>query len=223
MAELLLLAVASAFWPALLAVVLVSLRAPHPVGLMASFLAAGLLTTVTIGLSVVYTLRGTSATSSSDHSFGPVAQIVVGSLAVLGALVLVYRHSRPRPKTDGGASRPWIERMLDRGAPLAFVAGVLLNIVPGLLPVVALKNIAEMDQAVVATAATVIGFYLVMFMFIEIPLLGYAVAPAPTARLATRFNEWLDRNAHRLAVGALAIVGAYLIVRGIAGLAGWWP
>ena len=188
---------------------------------MASFLAAALLTTVTIGLAVIYTLRGTSATSSSKHWFGPVVQIVVGSLAILGALVLVYRHSRPRPKADAAEARPGrIERMLARGAPLAFVAGVLLDIVPGFMPLVALKDIAEMDKGVPETVALVVGFYLIMFWLVEVPLVGYAFAPTRTARLTTSFNDWLDRNAHRLAVGALGVVGTYLIARGITHLAG---
>jgi Sap, sulfolipid-1-addressing protein len=219
MADLFALAVASAFWPALIAVVLISLRAPHPGRLMASFLAAGLLTTTTIGLAIIYALRRSPATSDPDRTFGPVAQIVVGSLAVLGAAALAHRHSRARPKQDD--ARPaWIERMLERGAPLAFVAGVVLNVIPGVLPFVALKDIAEMNLGAAATVATVIGFYLVMFVFIEIPLAGYLVAPARTARATGRFNAWIDRNSHSLAVAALGIAGVYLIVRGIAELTG---
>jgi len=238
MAELLLLGVASAFWPTLLAIVILSVRAPHPGRLMASFLAAGLLTTVVVGLSVIYALQESPGTSGAKHSFGPLAQIVVGSLAVLAALALHYRHSRrppevdaeapqpevdaeaPQPEVDAAAPRPgWIERMLARGAALAFVAGVVLNIVPGFFPVIALKDIAEMEKSVAETTVIVIGFYLIMFAFIEIPLLGYVFAPARTAREAQRFNTWLDRNAHRLAVGALGIAGTYLIVRGITLLA----
>ncbi len=218
MPELLLLAVASAFWPALIAVVIVSLRAPHPGRLMASFLAAGLLTTVTIGLAIIYTLRRSPATStSSEHSFGPAVLIVAGVLAVVGALVLAHRHARAQPKTDGGPGR--IEQMLDRGVPLAFVAGILLNIIPGVLPFVALKDIAAMDTGVPETVALLLCFYLIMFAFVEVPLLGYAVTPARTALLTKRFNAWLDRNANRLAVWALGIAGVYLIVRGILQLA----
>jgi hypothetical protein len=220
MAELLVLALASAVWPALLAVVIVALRSSHPGRLMASFLAAALLTTVSVGLLLVYSLRGTSATSSSKHWFGPVVQIVVGVLAVLAAAFLAKRRRNPRPKPDGEASRPsWIERMLNRGAPLAFAVGVALNIVPGVLPVVAITNIAQMDEGVAATVGLVVGFYVIMFVFIEVPLVAFLVAPTQTARRTALFNEWLGRNGRRLAIGALGLVGTYLIVRGIANLA----
>ncbi len=221
MPELVLLGIGSAFWPALLAVVIVSLRASHPGRLMTSFLAAGLLTTVTVGLAIIYTLRRTPETSSSSgQTFGPVLQIVAGAVAVAAAFLLAKRHSRPRPKKDVDTARPGrIERMLDRGAPLAFVAGIVLTIVPGVLPFVALKDIAAMDIGVSETAAIVVGFYAIMFMFVEGPLLGYVFVPEQTARSTKRFNAWLDRNANRLGVWALGVFGVYLIARGILQLA----
>jgi hypothetical protein len=216
MADLIPLAVASAFWPALLIVDVVSLRAAHPGRLMASFLAGGLLTTVAVGLIVVYALQGTSLTSGSRSWFGPAVQITVGALALFGAFVLSRRRGRPRrePGTDP-AERGRIARMLDRGAPLAFVAGILLNVVPGIVPLVGLERIAELDEGVAGTVALLLGFYVIMFAFIEIPLAGYVLAPEPTKGLTLRFNAWLDRNGSLLAVWALALVGAYLVVRGM--------
>jgi hypothetical protein len=221
MAELLPLAIVSAFWPALLAVVLVSLRAPHPGRLLASFLAAGLLTTMTIGLVVIYALKDTALVSTSRESFDPAVQVTVGLLAVLAAIILRHRpvmpRSGPAPETDAPAPGR-IERMLDHGAPLAFVAGIVLNVIPGFAPLIALKNIAELDEGPAATVALLLGFYLIMFALIEIPLAGYLIAPARTAQAIPRFNTWLDRNAARLAVNALGIVGIFLVIRGIVGL-----
>jgi len=214
MADLVVLAIASAFWPALLAVVIVSLRAPHPARLMASFLAGGLLTTVTIGLAIIYALRSSPATSNSRNSFGPAVAIVVGALALLAAFVLASRKPKTRPQElQEGPGR--LERMLDRGVPLAFVAGILLDIIPGVLPFVALQRIAEMDLTVAETFAVTLGFYVIMFAFVEIPLVSYGVAPTRTAQMTVRFNAWLDRNARHLAVWALSIAGAYLVARGV--------
>ena len=72
-----------------------------------------------------------------------------------------------------------MERMLDHGAPLAFVAGIVFNIVPGVVPLVALKDIADLDYSFAATVGLLLGFYVIMFAFIEIPLAGYVVAPEP--------------------------------------------
>ena len=57
-----------------------------------------------------------------------------------------------------------------------------------------------------------------MFALIEVPLVGYLVAPAWTAQATARFNVWLRENASRLAVGALAVVGLFLVISGIVNL-----
>ena len=218
MTELFLLAVASAFWPALLAVTLVSLRAAHPVRLLVSFLAGGLLTTMTVGLVVIYGLNGSVLLEGSRPTFDPVVEITVGALALFAAWLL--RRRLPAPVEEAEAEpveekKGRIERMLDRGAPLAFLAGIVLCVVPGVFPIAALKNIAEMGLGVAETVSVLLGFYLIMFAFIELPLVGYIAAPGLTARSTRRFNAWLDRNARRMGIVALAAVGLYLVVKGL--------
>ena len=55
--ELLLLAIAAAFYPALLAVVIIFLGRPHPKKLLAFFLAGAWLTSLSIGLVAVFALE----------------------------------------------------------------------------------------------------------------------------------------------------------------------
>jgi hypothetical protein len=188
---------------------------------MASFLAGALLTTILVGLLIVHGLEGTSLShhAGSGSWFGPVVEIAGGVLAVLLAARLWSKQppaARPRhEQTSPGR----IERLVTHGAPLAFVARVVLNIIPGVLPLVALQEIAELHDSGAEAAALLVGFYLVMFAFMEIPLLGYALAPTATARTTAGFNAWLDRNARAIGVGALALAGVYLIVRGIVRIA----
>jgi len=221
MAELIPLAIASAFWPILLVVVIVSLRATHPILLLVSFLAGGLLTTITVGLVVIYALEGSSLTGSSQSTFDPAVEIAAGAFALLAAAVLWRRYGvlpEPPAERPADADPGRLERMLDRGAPLAFAAGIVFNILPGVFPLVALKDIAEMDIGFAETVVVLLCFYLIMFAFIEVPLVSYLVAPEWTAQATQRFNAWLDRNTRRVAIGALAGVGVYLIVKGIIGL-----
>ena len=107
------------------------------------------------------------------------------------------------------------ERAVGQGAPIAFVAGVVLNIVPGTFPIVALKDIAEQDASDAAKIATIIVFYVIMFAFVEIPIVAYLFAPTRTIAAVDNFNDWLGRNGRRVAAYVLAGVGAYLVVRGI--------
>src|SRR5262249_54214119 len=110
------------------------------------------------------------------------------------------------------------ERALQRGAPLAFVAGVVLNIVPGVFPLVALKDVAQLDYGVAATAAVLTVFYIVMFAFVEVPLVAFLVAPERTTARTADFNRWLSAHGRRIAVVVLRVLGAYLVVRGFIAL-----
>ena len=219
-AELIPLAIASAFWPTLVAIVIISLRAPHPVRLLLAFLIGGLLTTITIGLLLIYSLQDSALLTRDKPTTDWVAYVAGGVLALALAYALARRKpsERPRPSEKADAPPGRMERMLARGVPVAFLAGIVLNIVPGVFPVIALKDIAELNWSVPATVVTVTLFYVVMFAFIEVPLVAYVAAPARTQRETVRFNDWLDRNSRRLVIYAIAGFGALLIARGIVAL-----
>ena len=180
---------------------------------------------VTVGLIVVDLLQSTSFLIGSHRQSNGILPIVIGVAAIVGAIVLAKRRSRP-PKPEAalagsasGGSGP-INRWLDHGAAVAFTGGFLLNIVPGPFPIVALKDVAELRYSLVATAGILLVFYLIMFAFIELPLIGYFVAPDRTADAAHRFHAWLMMSLHRFGVYGLGVGGVYLIVRGILTLAG---
>ena len=104
---------------------------------------------------------------------------------------------------------------MNSGAPVAFVAGVLLNIVPGTFPIVALKDIAEQDVGNATKFVAIVVFYVIMFTFVEAPLLAYHFAPERTTATMNDVNAWLGRNGRRLGAAVLAVIGVYLIVRGL--------
>jgi hypothetical protein len=217
--ELFLLALASAVWPTLLAVDVIALSTPRPAKILFFFLVGGLATSVGIGLAVVFTLEDSTAFTGSSSVADPVVYFAAGTLALLVAWLVANppNWTRRRKKKEGPG---WSERAIARGAALAFVAGVALNIVPGVFPLVGLKDISQLDYGAAATVALVVGFYLVMFVLIEVPLIAYLVAPARTAAEVGRFNSWLRNNGRRLAVATLYVFGAYLIVRGIVAVFG---
>jgi hypothetical protein len=220
--EIFLIAVGSMFWPLLLVVVLLALNTPRPVPILAGFLAGGLLTTISIGAALVFTFDDTTVTSESGHSAGPYVDIAIGLLALLAALVLQRmgkRHARreaertePKPPSRSSAL---VERLVARGAALAFVGGIIANILPGPLPFIGLKKIAQLDYTTGQTMLVITIFYVIMFTFIEAPLVSFLVAPEWTRTTTVRFNAWLGRNLVRLGVWALVVVGVLEIVRGV--------
>ena len=75
----------------------------------------------------------------------------------------------------------------------------MLNLVPGVLPFIAIKDIGELNYSTPATIAVIVGFSVVMFTPVEAPLVAFFVAPERTARTVDSFNVWLARNARKLA------------------------
>jgi hypothetical protein len=221
--QLALLAVASAFWPILIAVDLIALRTPRPTTILAWFLAAGLLTTIAEGLVIVFVLDGTRVGSSS-RSVGGWGNLIGGISALLAAVVLRSRAARtrrepPRAKQKGGKTVRWAEHAVGQGGRYAFGAGIVLNLFPGIFPLVALRNIAASSYGDGAKTVLVVGFYLVMFALVEAPLVGLLLAPERIEPSVQRLNDWLDRHGKQLGIDVLGLIGLFLVVRGIVQLA----
>jgi hypothetical protein len=202
--------------------VLIALRTTHPQRLLASFLAGGFLAATSVGIAIVFSLQDTSVDSSSSRSLDPIVYFVGAGLALIAAYVVDRKQllvKKPKPVDESGEKKPdRLQKALDRGAPYAFVAGIILCAFPGVSALVALKDIAQLGYSTSATVLVIICFFLIMFAFIELPLLGYFVAPERSTQATLRFNAWLDRNANPLAVRVLAGLGLLLIIRGVAGL-----
>ena len=192
--ELLLLAIASMFWPTLIVIVVFALRLEQPVRILFWFLVGGLLTTVTVGIVIVFELQG-AISGSSRSSVDPAVDIAVGLLSLVGAYLLHRRESKqlPAPSTTARSparqKKPSIaERAVGGGVVVAFAAGVVLNILPGTFPIVALKDIAELDASNTVKVAAIVVFYVIMFTFTAVLATGEGpgvTALATTAVLAT--------------------------------------
>jgi thiol:disulfide interchange protein len=221
--ELLVLALASMFWPTLIVIVVLALRVSHPVKILVWFLIGGLLTTISVGIAVVFALQGASFMSGSKPTADPVVDITVGLLSLLGGFALLRKRPSQAPQktqaetaTDSKPKKPPLtQRAVESGAWVAFAAGIVLNIVPGTFPIVALKDIAQLDASDAAKVATIVVFYVIMFAFVEVPIVAYLFAPERTTVAVDDFNAWLSRNGRRMGGYALAGVGLYLTIHGI--------
>ena len=218
--EILILAVASSFWPTLILIVVLALRLEHPIGVLVWFLAAGLLTTISIGIAIVFALQDSSFVSGSHPPANPALELTAGLLSLLAAYALLRASRKAPPPQASSSPQPpkepsRIERTIGRGGPVVFAAGVVLNIVPGAAPLVGLKDIAQLDAGNGAKVAAIIVFYLIMFAFIEVPIVAYGFAPKRTAAEMNRVNAWVGRNARQVAAYVIGAAGLYLTVRGV--------
>lgn len=220
-----LLSLLAMFTPTLLAAVTVMMLLPNPKRLMLGYLLGAYTTSITCGLLIVFSLHGSASVSTAKHTLGPVEDIVVGLVALLVAFVLgsgrdarlqEHRRQRREAKEDlGKAKESWPERMLGRGsARVTFAVGVVLTF-PGVAYLTALDRMARLDAGVPETALLVVGFCVIQQLLLEVPLLGYALAPEQTQDRVTRFRAWLGRNGRRAGVTLAAAIGALLVLRGV--------
>jgi hypothetical protein len=211
------------FNPTLLAAVTVMLLLPNPKRLMLGYLLGAYLTSISLGLLIVFTLHDSGSVETARHNLSPIEDIVVGTLVLTIGLVLKtgraaeMRERRQRRKAEkaGEKKESLPERLLGRGSPrITFVVGVILTF-PGVSYLAALDRMANLDWAAPATALLVIGFCVMQQMLLELPLIGFAVAPEWTQTTVTRFRDWLSRSGRRAAANGAVVIGALLLVRGI--------
>jgi len=224
-----LLALLAACYPALLAAVTVMLLLPNPKRLLFGYLLGAYTTSITVGLVIVFSLEDSSAVSTSKHTISPAQDIALGSILLLVALVLGTGRDKPlrdrrrermqaKHEAAGKRREPWSQRMLGRGsARVSYAVGVLLSF-PGVTYLAALDRIAGLDTATPVTALLVVSFCVVQLLLLELPLLGYVIAPERTQDAVARFRAWISRSGRRSGTIVAAALGVLLVARGLIGL-----
>lgn len=223
--SVLLSAVLATLNPSLLGAVTVMLILPHPRKLMLGYLLGAYTTSIIFGLVFVFSLHGSSAARTSQHTLSPAADVLVGAIAWVVAFALETgrsgplgkwkaRHKRAKAQAADG-KEDWQTRMLARGsARVTFGLGVVLSF-PGVSYLNALTHIVKLNSGTVPMVLLVVYFCVMQQALLELPLLGYLLAPERTQDTVTRFRAWLHRRGRLLAAIGLGAIGALLIVRGL--------
>jgi hypothetical protein len=225
MGDIFILSLVAAANATLLAAVTVMLFLPNPKRLLLGYLAGALLTSLTVGFLVVFVIHDSSATSSARNTVSPSLDVAFGLILLLVAYVLAGGHDqrlkeRRKAKKGGeevekGPSK--VEQLLGRGsARVTFALGVVLTL-PGVSYLAALRDIQELGYGDVGQALVIVGFNLMLLVFLEVPLVGYFVAPERTVVEVQRFRGWLTNSGRRMAINFAWILGALLILRGLIG------
>jgi hypothetical protein len=221
MSQVFFFSLTAALNPTLLTATTVMLLLPSPKRLLFGYLLGAYMTSITLGLVIVFALQDSSAVDTAKDTISPAADIALGAILLTVAFVLHSgRHEerakrRKEKKAEKQEKTPRWREFLSRGrARDTFVVGALLTL-PGASYLAGLGDISKQDLSTPATVLAVIGFNLVMLAILEIPLLGYTFAPDWTRRAMQRFKEVLTRRGERiLFIGAL-VMGILLVARGL--------
>jgi Sap, sulfolipid-1-addressing protein len=216
------LAFLAALYPTLLAATTVMLMLPHPKRLLLGYLLGAAMTSVTLGLVIVFALRHSGLVKTTQVTLGPGSDIALGCLALAIALVLrsgrdqkLAERRRQRKAAKGPQGPPRWQQALGRGsARTTFVVGALLTL-PGATYITALYRISDENLADPVTVLVVLAFNVIMLMLLEVPLLAYTFAPEWTPKAVERFKRALRERGRSWALRGATIVGILLIARGI--------
>ena len=225
MGQVVVLSLLASLNPTLVAATTVMMLLPNPSMLMLGYLLGACLTSITLGLVIVFSFPTSSATKTTQHALSPAVDIALGMIALAVASLLYtgrYRRMREQSrarkaaKPDKGPPR-W-QRELSKGSPkTTFVVGALLTL-PGASYLAGLHQIHGLRYSTAATVLVVVGFNVVMLWLLEIPMAAFVVAPDWTPRTIERAKAWIGRHAHGFAIRGFAALGTALIVKGILGL-----
>ena len=228
LAQILGLALLSAFNPTLLAAVTVILLMPSPKRLMLGYLLGAYTTSITVGLLIVFAFHDSGVVNTTKSTISPAQDLVLGLILLLVAVVLRTGRSprrRGQGESTGGSERsegegedkrdPLSLRLLGRGSPrIAFAIGLVLSF-PGASYLVALGHIDRLGASAALSAMLVIGVCVVQQLLLELPLLGYVFAPERTSAAVRAFRGWLTRNGRRAGGNVAGVLGLALVVRGL--------
>jgi len=211
--------------PVLAAAAAVMLLLPSPKKLMLGFVLGALLTSIPLGLLLVFSARGTQSApaSTTRHQVDPALDIALG-LGLLAISVMLVsglwdrlkarRRERKGPAKDKGPSR--MQKALAKGSPkLTFFVGAVYEAMPSVVYLAAMHSITKWNGRTLTTVLLVVLVCAAQLAFVLVPLISFTVAPEWTPRALERAKAWLSRDSRKLAVWTTAIIGSWLLVRGL--------
>jgi hypothetical protein len=203
--------------PTLLTATTVMLLLPRPKRLLLGYLLGAYTTGIVVGIVIVNWLSNSNAVSTTKHTISPSIDITIGCLLLLVAIVVGTGRVGKRTKKPADAPKktPHWQRAMSNGSPrTTFVIGVLLSF-PGASYLAALTEMSKQNLNQAEIVLTVIASNLIMLILLELPLIGYALAPEWTPAAVDRLKTWFAGNARRIIVIGATVAGAALILRGV--------
>jgi Sap, sulfolipid-1-addressing protein len=220
-------AFAAALNPTLLGATTVMLLLDHPKRLLLGYLLGAMMTSLTLGMVIVFALDGSSgATSTGQSTVSPATDLALGGLLLVVAYVIrpgrtptetgrlaERRRRRAEKKSEKGPPR-WQQALSKGTARTTFVVGALLTL-PGASYLIGLDHIAGQNASTAATIGLIVGFNLIMLILLELPLLAFSLAPDWTPAAVNRFKAWFNANSRVLGFRVALGIGTLLIVKGL--------
>jgi hypothetical protein len=209
----------------LLTATVVLLGRPRPTHKLLAYLIGGMGFSIAFGLLIVLALHGSRLLREPDPSTSAVIETVAGALLIVIAIAVRSGRAaqwRPRRRSQGDAEAEGRQRLYDRAVGhdslwIAWAAGAAYS-VPGAYYLAGLALLAKLDAPTTTDVLAILGFNVIMFALIELPLVGFVLAPDRTRSLTEKLHGWMTDHRRTLIAVVGAAVGAYLLISGLSDL-----
>ena len=218
--EALPLALAAAFAPAAILVLILLLAAEHPRRLVFAYLAGAAVTVGTIGVGGLFLLTASGATQQDSRSASASVDLVLGIALVALAVWAWRRRQRPPNDRDEEAREGRMATISHRATASvkwAFALGLLMYLGSPLY-VAAIKAVADSGDSTASQLLAVLICALCVLLFVEVPALVLLVRPDGLKATLERFTGWLSANSWALVAVLAGAAGAWLLGTAITAL-----
>jgi hypothetical protein len=221
--EVFVLAVVASLDAGLLTAAVVLLGRPRPAQQLLAYLIGGMGLSIVFGVLIVLALHGTKL--QFPRSTQAVIELAAGALLVVVALAAAsgrkpqwHPRRAPHGETEGPQRQSLYERAVGHDSVwIAWAAGAIYSL-PGAYYLAGLALLAKARPPAVTAVLAVVGFNVIMFALIELPLLGFVLAPDRTRSLTEKLSRWMSAHRRVLIAVVAGAVGVYLLVSGVSDL-----
>jgi Sap, sulfolipid-1-addressing protein len=213
--EVIVLALASALRPAGVAALYALLSASHPRRVLIAYLVGGLTFSVTLGVVVVVAFDGAHI-EYGGGTVESVIELIAGSAALgYAAGLATGRAQLPSRGGETRAESRMLVRLRHPSVGTAAAAGVATHL-PGLFYLVALNEILAHGNGVADGVLAVLVFNAIWYGAAIASVLYFMVRPGAARTALVHTTEWARAHSQGVTVFVFAVVGAYLLVDGLA-------
>jgi TRAP-type C4-dicarboxylate transport system permease small subunit len=212
---LLVMALAVSLEPFRIGMTVVMLNRPRPLLQLLAFLCGGFAMGMTVGLVVLFVFR--RILLKSPYVTLPRAQILIGTMALVGAVVVALRRSGGRDMGLGRLSAQARRLLEGRSLWVAGAAGLGIAL-PSFDYLAALAVILASGAAALTQIGALVMFNVVAFALVEIPVAAYLFAPQRTRSSMAALQVWIRSRRRAEVATLLAAVGVVLLTVGWATL-----
>ena len=214
------LALAAAFSPPAILVVILLLTGDHPRRLVFAYLAGAALVVGIVGVGGLFMLTATGATQQDSNSASASLDLALGIVLLLLAAWAWRRRLRRAPESDEDTEDGRLKRISHRATASvkwAFALGLLMYL-PVPLYFAAIKSVADSASSTASQLLAVLICAICVLLFVEIPAIALVVRPDGLKASLERLSGWLSANSWTLLAVLAAAAGVWLLASGASAL-----